>query len=228
MEQQPSPAVQVSAIGHENIPIVVIDNFSGKVNELINQGQRCAYFNGGALYPGLRSPIDPRIFLHRQNIVMELLKRVFGWEGIVKEPLAAFSIVTTPESNLVPVQRLPHFDHYEGEVVAGMLYLLGEKAGGTAFYRHRRTGFEEISKEREAIFKRALEEDDQEYGEPPEGYYYGSTKRFDLIGETISAPDRLVLYPGRLLHSGVIREPKNLSPDPSRGRLTVNMFFLSS
>lgn len=227
MKQQVSPEVQISRIGHENIPIAVIDNFSGKVKELVNYGERCRYFNGGAFYPGIRSPIDPRIFSHRQSLIMEILTKVFGFRGVIKEPLAALSMVTKDESDLVPVQRLPHYDHYEGKVVAGMLYLLGEKAGGTAFYRHCRTGFEKISRERETTYKQALEKDTQEFGEPPEGYYYGSTKRFELIGEAISVPDRLVLYPGRLLHSGVIRDPKILSPDPSKGRLTVNMFFLS-
>ncbi|MFZ9395042.1 MAG: DUF6445 family protein [Erythrobacter sp.] len=32
-------------------------------------------------------------------------------------------------------------------------------------------------------------------------------------------------YRGRQLHSGVIPEPAVLSPDPRKGRLTINMFI---
>ena len=46
-----------------------------------------------------------------------------------------------------------------------------------------------------------------------------------MIGEVEARPDRLVLYRGRLLHSGVIPAPQALSDDPKTGRLTINMFL---
>ena len=46
-----------------------------------------------------------------------------------------------------------------------------------------------------------------------------------MTGAVEARPDRLVLYRGRLLHSGVIPEGASLSSDPAEGRLTINMFL---
>jgi hypothetical protein len=47
-----------------------------------------------------------------------------------------------------------------------------------------------------------------------------------MIGEVESLPDRQIIYPGRLLHSGHIP----IEPDPSTarqtGRLTINTFLV--
>ena len=37
-------------------------------------------------------------------------------------------------------------------------------------------------------------------------------------------PDRLIIYQGSLLHSGIIPAGMNFSPDPREGRLTANFF----
>ena len=49
-----------------------------------------------------------------------------------------------------------------------------------------------------------------------------------MIDEVEARPDRLVLYRGRQLDSGVIPDIAALSPDPRRGRLTINMFLIGS
>jgi hypothetical protein len=39
--------------------------------------------------------------------------------------------------------------------------------------------------------------------------------------------NRLIFYDGGMLHSGDIRKPERMSPDPRVGRLTLNGFFTS-
>ena len=78
---------------------------------------------------------------------------------------------------------------------------------------------------REDAYDAALEQDAQEFGMPPQTYHYGDSKRYELIGEVEAQPDRLVLYRGKLLHSGVIPNPHDLTDDPRTGRLTINMFL---
>ena len=100
--------------------------------------------------------------------------------------------------------------------------------GGTAFYRHRRTGFETIRPERMPRFKAALVADEHEHGPFPARYYYDDDERYEMIGEVEARPDRVIIYRGRLLHSGHIP----IAPDPltalESGRLTINTFLVGN
>ena len=156
---------------------------------------------------------------------LQVLQQVFGFRQGISLDVSTFSLVTLAPEDLAPIQRIPHYDHASGEVVAIMHYLLGPETGGTAFYRHKRTGFETITDDREAAYNAGLEADEAEYGMPPPEYCYGNTDRYELIGEVEARPDRLVLYRGRQLHSGVIPRPHELSADPRQGRMTINMFL---
>ena len=113
-----------------------------------------------------------------------------------------------------------------GSGIAMAVALLGPESGGTAFYRHRRTGFETVTPDREDMYNSALARDEREHGMPPPRFCYGDTDWFEQIDEVEAVPDRLVLYRGRQLHSGVIPDPTVLSADPRHGRLTINMFLI--
>ncbi len=108
-----------------------------------------------------------------------------------------------------------------------MHYLLGPESGGTAFYRHRATGFEAITPDRQARYEDAAQAEDHS-GEPGPAYHYGDNDRYEMIGEIEAKPDRFILYRGWSLHSGVIPTNANLSADPSEGRLTINMFLMGA
>ncbi len=222
----PSPApVTIHRFGREEEPVVVIDNFSGKAEELLEAGRRAPYQDGGASYPGLRSWAEPDYLDVRRDLMFQIMGQVFGFRRGISCEVSTFSLVTLAPEELSPLQCIPHYDHSSGELIAIMHYLLGPETGGTAFYRHRRTGFETITDAREPHYNAALGADQREYGMPARGYYYGDSDRYELIGEVEAQPDRLILYRGRLLHSGVIPDPAALSADPREGRLTINMFL---
>lgn len=214
----------IHQFGREREPVVVIDGFSGMADELLAQGRAARFQAAGASYPGIRSWADPGYLDRRRSLMMQIMQRVFGFRKVGLE-LSTFSLVTTAEAALAPLQRIPHYDHSSGEIVAVMHYLLGPESGGTAFYRHRRTGFETITDAREPAYNAALAADEREYGMPPQRYCHGDSERYEMIGEVEARPDRLVLYRGRLLHSGVIPDPTALSADPTKGRMTINMFL---
>ncbi|WP_447406945.1 DUF6445 family protein, partial [Clostridium perfringens] len=65
---------------------------------------------------------------------------------------ASFSIVTTPPEKLDVRQRVPHCDAFRADRIALVHYLAPEGGDGTAFFRHRSTGFETIDEERAPIF----------------------------------------------------------------------------
>jgi hypothetical protein len=56
------------------------------------------------------------------------------------------------------------------------------------------------------------------------GYIQGSDDFFEQIGAVEAVPDRLVIYQGALLHSGIIPPAMSFSADPREGRLTANLF----
>lgn len=224
--QSPSQAkVTVDRLGHEGEPLVIMDNFSGIPEELLERGRAATYQDAGAMYPGLRSWCEPDYLDRNRDLMFQVLQQVFGFRQGISLDVSTFSLVTLAPQDLAPIQRIPHYDHASGEVVAIMHYLLGPESGGTAFYRHKRTGFETITDAREAEYNAGLEADEAEFGMPPEEYHYGDTERYELIGEVEARPDRLVLYRGRQLHSGVIPRPEELTEDPAIGRLTINMFL---
>lgn len=223
----PEARVTVQAIGHEREPVVIIDNFTGQPERLRAMGEGAHYYPAGADYPGRRAPADPSYLDLRRDLMMQVMARVFGLTRGVQCEVAAFSIVSLAPGQLSPRQRIPHHDHSDAGRVAIMHYLDGPESGGTAFYRHRRTGFEAITPDREAAYAAALEEDEREYGPPPAGYPTQS-ERFEQIGAVEARVDRLALYRGRQLHSGIIPDPQALSEDPAKGRLTVNMFLFGS
>ena len=221
----PEPTVEVRRIGEEKQPVVVIDGFSGQADALLAAGRAQEYQAGGASYPGIRAWADPSYLDVRRPLMMQVMQRVFGFTKGIRMEVSTFSLVTLEEDKLAPLQRIPHYDHASGELIAIMHYLHGPETGGTAFYRHRRTGFETISEDREDAYNAGLAQDETQYGMPPPAYHYGSDARFEMIAEVEARPDRLILYRGRLLHSGVIPDPAALSDDPARGRLTINMFL---
>lgn len=222
---QKQARVSVTRLGKEGEPLVVIDDFSGIPEQLLERGRAATYQEPGAMYPGLRSWCEPDYLDRNRALMFQVLQQVFGFRKGISLDVSTYSLVTLAPADLAPIQRIPHYDHADGEVVAIMHYLLGPESGGTAFYRHRRTGFETITQEREAQYNAALEADERDYGVPPAQYHYGDTDRYELIGEVEARPDRLVLYRGRQLHSGIIPDPQELSEDPREGRLTINMFL---
>ncbi|WP_156170044.1 DUF6445 family protein [Aurantiacibacter luteus] len=221
----PAPQVSVRRLGREGQPLVVIDNASGQPEALLARGRSAQFQDGGASYPGIRAWCPPDYLERVRPLLFQALQQVFGFRRGVSMDVSTYSIVTTPEADLAPLQRIPHYDHADGEVIAVMHYLLGPESGGTAFYRHCRTGFETIDEARVDAYRAGLAEDEREYGMPPARYHVGSSERFEEIGRVEAQVDRLVLYRGRLLHSGVIPDPAGLTSDPAHGRLTINMFM---
>jgi len=142
----------------------------------------------------------------------------------VKVGLSAFSLTTTSPDELGPLQRTPHFDASTPHYMAALLYLCDETHGGTGFYRHNATGWQRITAEnRERYLDVFHAEVNRRH--PPARYFDRSDEQFTLLGMMPARFNRLVVYPGSLLHSACINPARSLSGDPRQGRLTVNTFY---
>jgi hypothetical protein len=221
-----SAEYKIERYGTEQEPIVIIDNYSGQVAYLLSLALSTPYGDAGAGYPGLRAQMDPDYLTIRARVLAEALREAFGFDRGILTESCNFSIVTTPATNLNPSQRMPHYDDTSEGLLAALHYLKGPETGGTAFYRHKRTGFETVTPERAPKYREALAADEQEFGSPEPGYIYGDTSRFEMIADIPAKPDRLIIYRGRTLHSGVIPKDLKLTDTPLNGRVTLNTFLV--
>ncbi len=177
-------------------------------------------------YPGLRAPAPLAYTQALTELVDPLVKVNFQVpEHLpVKLALSAFSLTTTAPDALGPLQRVPHFDASTPHYMAALLYLCDAAHGGTGFYRHNATGWQRITAENRERYLDACHEELNRHM-PPARYFDRSDERFTFLGMVPARFNRLVVYPGSLLHTACVNPACSVSSDPRRGRLTVNTFY---
>lgn len=212
---------EIEYAGNSHEPVVIIDNFHPNFTELRQKSAAVEFAKHNPFYPGVQSASDPAHLQAVSPLLTKVFKDVFGITNGVSLLQCAYSIVTTPEVNLTPIQCLPHVDTYDTGRIALLHYLSGVEQGGTAFYRHRKTGLELLTDETYEGYKKILTQE----GKPKLGYMRGSDDRFEMTMKIDAAPNRAILYRSALLHSGFIPISSGLSTDPLTGRLTLNSFF---
>jgi len=215
--------IMVRHIGHQGEPLVIIDGFSADPDALRTAAINGAFEPAGNHYPGIRSPL-PDGYLRRQfPIIARALGRDFGPFRQIRVLDASFSMVTQSPETLHVRQRIPHVDAYGRERIALIHYLSPDNHDGTAFFRHRATGFETIDQERAPTFFSALDAELQ--ADVPNGYISGDSSLFECTDMVEAQYNRALLYRSHLLHSGAIRMDGGLSPEPEHGRLTITAFL---
>ncbi len=221
---------QLLRIGMSQSPIVVLDDFSGGADAVIDMAAKLAPFAPAknTNYPGVRRVLthaDGAAYGYVQRLMSTVAPYVGGAFDIDQFELieASFSIVTTPRALLSPEQRAPHFDSLTPGHLALVHYLSDTPESGTAFYRQRATDVETVNANNVEAFIAAARRDSADIAEQP-GYIHGSNAYYEQIGAVDSVRDRLIIYPACLLHSGIIPHALCLSDDPRRGRLTANFF----
>jgi hypothetical protein len=139
------------------------------------------------------------------------------------------SLATLQPDQLRPLQRLCHRDRMGADdsqtVAACTLYLFRDAAlGGTSFYQPRQS-----LEATNALIRRFADMDNAAFTEATglvPAYIASSNRWFELLHVVPAAFNRAVFYDGSQFHSSHIEQPRRLSDDPARGRLTLNGFFL--
>jgi len=224
---------QLLRLGRTQSPVVVIDEFTGTLDKVRKLADELAPFPRieGNYYPGLRRFIveqDLAAHAYAQSVCEQAAPFVGGAFDVQSFDLqeASFSLVTTPPDQLQPVQKAPHFDVPDQNVLAVLHYLRVPPGSGTAFYRHRATGIERVTSRNVGSYVAAAARELPRVA-AAHGYIIGSDDRYEQIGSVEAVPDRVVIYHASLLHSGIIPPGMPFSADPREGRLTAN-FFLKS
>jgi len=139
-----------------------------------------------------------------------------------------FSFVSTASQDLLPLQCIPHFDSTDPNLFAAVIYLCDTRFGGTAFYRHRRTGYEEITQENLHNYQVALNSDMRVHGAPKKEYMNGDTVLFEILFASELKFNRAIVYPGRVLHAAKIARQFNSPKNKDDWRLTITALLHSA
>src|SRR5690606_12192128 len=135
-----------------------------------------------------------------------------------------YSLVTMPPERLAFLQRVPHVDSVAANGLATVHYLFRGDWGGTAFYRHRATGFESVDESRQQAYFAELEQESR-HEDATDGYIRGDSPLFERIDAVEGVFNRLVVYRRNSLHSGDIDNARIPPADALAGRLSINSFI---
>lgn len=218
------PEIVARHIGQEQQPIVVIDGFHPDPQRLCLAAQSMPFEPAHRHYPGIRAPLPPDYFAQVRLPLVSALVEVFGHAGAIDLIDASFSIATTPPAELTIEQRLPHVDAVQPNRIALVHYLSRDDRNGTAFFRHRATGYETIDEQRSTAYFARLN-GELRHAAPPQAYVDDSNSLFERIEVVEALYNRAVIYRSANLHSGAIRPGSRLDADPATGRLTVTAFL---
>lgn len=228
LQINPGASLNVKQVGNEKTPLIIIDNFAQDITEVVDFACSGAAYGDDATsaYPGVRAKLPRSYVMPVLNSIFRLLFQVYSVPAALnlKPVNTVYSLVATPEPELTPAQCVPHFDSNGPYYTAVLHYLNEGDFCSTGLFRHRPTGFETVSDERLGQFLAASRAYADEHGVPPQRYIKESSGQFELYEEIAYRPNRLVAYPGKLLHSGLVNPAVDVNSDPRTGRLTANIF----
>jgi hypothetical protein len=222
----PSMRIQKLTIGRENAPLLVIDNLVADPEELVSDAVSKRYTAPHSYYPGLRAkaPLSYQVFL--VGTLRDVLCEYFDLQpAALRFSMCHYSVVTTAPELLTPLQRIPHVDSNDSRGLASIHYLFKADLGGTAFYRHRATGFEYVDEARKGAYYSVLERELAGPSAPQPQYIDSDTALFERVGLQTGVFNRMLVYRRNSLHSGAPARGLPLPPNPATGRLSINCFL---
>ena len=222
----PQIRIEKREFGREQATLLVIDNFVAEPERLAKKANTAQFSAGGRFYPGIRAKAPPSYEHFLATRLHPLLTEHFGFTGATPRlSMCHFSLVTTPAAQLAPMQRIPHVDSLARDGVATIHYLFKGNLGGTAFYRHRATGFESLDEARRSEYFNVLQAESAGPDSPGSHYINGDTPLFERIAHAEGVFNRMLVYRRNSLHSGSIDGAFVPDTDPRTGRLSINSFI---
>jgi hypothetical protein len=222
--------VKLAHIGRRGIAVIMIDNVLLDPEGVAALGFAQSYApDHSNLYPGVRAPMPESFSTAFRAWLTPILQRngVLEDGRVIYRDTSFFSVVTTASTDLLPIQRIPHYDSTDPSLFAAVIYLCGPRFSGTSFYRHRKTGYEEITEENRNNYRLALDTDMRMHGAPRKEYMNGDSLLFEVIFSNELKFNSAIIYPGRMLHAGNINRQFSPPKDKSEWRLTVTALLQS-
>lgn len=220
--------VQLETLGETKAPLLLIEGEEKSTEELRRYAVHDADFSsdGVSMYPGIRAPLPRGYVIACVKSLLPYLRKVYRIPAELKpHPMDNYySLVTAEEHELEPVQTVPHFDTNNPYFIAIIHYLNEGGFGGTGFFRHRKTGFEYVTAQRRDEYLASVKTFVSSDFSPP-AYVTEAHPEFELYKKIDYQRNRMAIYQGCMLHSGLINPKTDISSDPATGRLTANIFI---
>lgn len=179
-----------------------------------------------SFYPGVRMAITDAYILALVRNFQGVIRDFFKLDlRTIKSAASKYSIVTSKPEELKLMQRIPHFDAPSRNSLAVIHYLCDAPDSGTAFYHHGETGYDYIDRSRLEKYEQSIVKRFKDPLRQPSGYVCGDTQDYSEIASFGAVHNRLLMYHGSSLHSGIIRPDYNFDPSPETGRLTITSFI---
>ncbi|HEX7339809.1 MAG TPA: DUF6445 family protein [Rhodanobacteraceae bacterium] len=227
IQRNPGLRIQRFTLGNEGAPLLVIDHVAADPERLVHGATRRVFNVKSEYFPGVRARAPAMYERFLDEVLRPLLPEHFGIRPTARRftfSTCHYSLVATPPEQLRFLQRVPHIDSANGNELATVHYLFHGDWDGTAFYRHRDTGFEYIDKARRETYFRRLEAESHGAAAPAPGYINGTTALFEQIGKADGVFNRMLVYRRNSLHSACVDDHHVPPPDPLAGRLSINTF----
>jgi hypothetical protein len=219
---------EIIQIGTEQTPIIIIDDIAVDNTDVINYACTTSNFSDdtATFYPGKRYPLPQPYVIIILQAVYQVICQVYQVPiELNLVPLDNnYSLLTKTEGELKLLQCMPHFDTSAPYDFAVLHYLNPAPHGNTWFFRHIPTGYERLQDDRVDQYINSAKEYAAKNGDPIQNYVTCSDKHYDFYYEVEYKPTRLVIYPGNLLDSTIVKTQTDIDSSPYTGRLTANMF----
>lgn len=226
IERHADLRVETRSFGDEGATVLIIDRLVADPERLVHRATVRSFDSRSEYFPGPRTGAPAMYQPFLESVLNPLLPQCFGIRpGRFRFSMCHYSLVATAPDQLRMLQRIPHIDSVDGTGLASVHYLFRGHWGGTAFYRHRNTGFEYVDTERRQPYFRQLEAECSGAHAPAPGYINGSTALFEQTAMADAVFNRMLVYRRNLLHSACIDDDDVPPPDPLTGRLSINTFF---
>jgi|SaaInl5LU_22_DNA_1037371.scaffolds.fasta_scaffold00401_10 hypothetical protein len=215
-------------VGQEKTPIFILDNFLQNLSQSMLQNlEQLVFEPSNTFYPGIQAKLPDKYILTVANAIVPLLYKIYEIPIDYKVTFfdSYYSLITSEPRSLSIEQQIPHFDGTDKYRFALLHYLSEKSHGGTAFYRHVNSDFERINEFREVEFLRLVSHYYKNNPPKEQRYINDNNTQFTKIGEIPFVQNRLAIYPGNLLHSGLINPSTDIQESPASGRLTANIFL---
>jgi hypothetical protein len=221
-----SGRVQKLTIGRENAPLIVIDDVVPRAESLVDLAATKVFSDVVTYYPGIRAKVP---LTYQQTILEQygvLVSDYFGMPGArLRFTGCHFAIATTPPERLDILQRIPHVDSFINAQLAFIHYLFKADLGGTAFFRHRKTGFEFVDEARASEFMTCRDQENTGPDAPAAAYIDGSTPLYEEISTQQAVFNRMLIYRRTSLHCARLVPGYMRDPSPRTGRLSITGFL---
>ena len=227
----PNASVSSARVGQCPIAVTVADNVLLRPQQLAEFGLGLTFVEDDSnLYPGIRARVPAEFSRPFHAWLTNTLRctGVLEASSYVHEDASFFSIVNKNRANLLPLQRIPHYDSSDPRVFAAVVYLFDRANSGTSFYRHRTTGYETIGDDNKDNYKIALNRNMKTLGPPAREYTNGSNALFERTHSVNSAFNRIVIYSGNVLHAADIDGGLFTGNDIGQWRLTISSLIKST